>query len=69
MTRASFSYDCSSQQALSTYKFTGKLRDSESGRVAGPSASLISILHHEYRVARPCVFCKGGSTYCLGQPA
>jgi hypothetical protein len=31
MTRASFSYDCSSQQALFAYKFTAKERDSESG--------------------------------------
>jgi RHS repeat-associated protein len=31
MMQASFSYDCSSQQTLSAYKFTGKERDSESG--------------------------------------
>ena len=31
MTRASFSYDCSSQQTFPTHKFTGKERDTESG--------------------------------------
>jgi RHS repeat-associated protein len=31
MTRSSYSYDCSSLDASSAYKFTGKERDSESG--------------------------------------
>ena len=69
-----FSYDAETRPYSAggvTYYYdgAGERAAKSNGRVAGPSASLISILHHEHRVARPCVFCKGGSTHCLGQPA